>query len=103
MESAALTTIDHAVIAVRDLDAASETYARLLGRRPSWRGSHPGAGTANVLFRLDNTYLEPLARPVPMARRRRRRGCKPGEWPDGHRLRQQRLRTPPRTRSATPG
>lgn len=59
--SASLDTIDHAVVAVRDLDAASETYAKLLGRRPSWRGVHPGAGTANVLFRLDNTYLELLS------------------------------------------
>ena len=58
---ASLDTIDHAVVAVRDLDGASETYARLLGRRPSWRGIHPGAGTANVLFRLDNTYLELLS------------------------------------------
>jgi catechol 2,3-dioxygenase-like lactoylglutathione lyase family enzyme len=33
-------------------------YAKLLGRAPSWRGEHPGWGTANVLFRLDNTVLE---------------------------------------------
>jgi catechol 2,3-dioxygenase-like lactoylglutathione lyase family enzyme len=57
---AALQTIDHAVIAVRDLDAASAVYTALLGRRASWRGNHPGMGTANVLFRLDNTYLELL-------------------------------------------
>ena len=56
-----LTSIDHAVIVVRDLDAATETYTALLGRRPSWRGTHPGWGTANVLFRLDNTYLELLS------------------------------------------
>jgi catechol 2,3-dioxygenase-like lactoylglutathione lyase family enzyme len=56
-----LTSIDHVVIAVRDLDAAATTYAALLGRRPSWHGTHPGFGTANVLFRLDNTYLELLS------------------------------------------
>lgn len=56
-----LTTLDHVVIGVRDLDAASDRYTRLLGRRPSWRGRHPEYGTANVLFRLDNTYLELLA------------------------------------------
>jgi catechol 2,3-dioxygenase-like lactoylglutathione lyase family enzyme len=56
-----LRTLDHAVIAVRDLDAATATYSALLGRRPSWQGDHPGFGTANTLFRLRNTYLELLA------------------------------------------
>lgn len=54
-------TLDHIVIAVRDLDAAAQSYRRLLGRAPSWRGRHPSYGTANVLFRLDNTYIELLA------------------------------------------
>jgi catechol 2,3-dioxygenase-like lactoylglutathione lyase family enzyme len=56
-----LTTLDHIVIAVRDLAASSDVYVRLLGRRPSWRGVHPGYGTANTLFRLENTYLELLS------------------------------------------
>jgi catechol 2,3-dioxygenase-like lactoylglutathione lyase family enzyme len=56
-----LTALDHVVIAVRDLDAASDAYTRLLGRSPSWRGEHPRAGTSNVLYRLENTYLELLA------------------------------------------
>ena len=56
-----LTTLDHLVIAVRDLDAATATYSRLLGRAPSWRGEHPGAGSANALFRLANTYVELLS------------------------------------------
>ena len=56
-----LTTLDHLVIAVRDLDAATATYGALLGRSPSWRGEHPGAGTANSLFRLDRTYAELLS------------------------------------------
>lgn len=50
--------LDHLVVAVRDLAAATELYAKLLGRAPSWRGAHPGWGTANALFRLENTYLE---------------------------------------------
>ena len=54
-------TLDHIVIAVRDLDAAAQSYRRLVGRAPSWRGRHPSYGTANVLFRLDNTYIELLA------------------------------------------
>ena len=56
-----LTSLDHFVIAVRDLDAATATYSGLLGRAPSWRGDHPGAGTANTLFRLDRTYAELLS------------------------------------------
>ena len=55
------TALDHVVIAVRDLDAAGRSYASLLGRAPSWRGSHPGAGTSNLLFRLENNYVELLA------------------------------------------
>jgi catechol 2,3-dioxygenase-like lactoylglutathione lyase family enzyme len=55
-----LQSLDHAIIAVGDLDAASRRYGALLGRRPSWRGEHPALGTVNVLYRLDNTYLELL-------------------------------------------
>jgi methylmalonyl-CoA epimerase len=54
-------TLDHIVIAVDDLDAATEDYTALLGRRPSWRGEHPAYGTNNTLFRIDNTYVELLA------------------------------------------
>ncbi len=61
MSSARLDTLDHVVIAVSDLAAAAADYATLLGRQPSWRGSHPGQGTANVLFALANTYIELLA------------------------------------------
>jgi len=53
-----LTGLDHVIIAVADLAAATETYQRLLGRAPSWRGSHAAYGTANTLFRLSNTYVE---------------------------------------------
>jgi catechol 2,3-dioxygenase-like lactoylglutathione lyase family enzyme len=56
-----LATLDHIVIAVSDLDAATAEQTRLLGRRPSWRGVHPTFGTANSLFRLDNLYVELLA------------------------------------------
>ena len=54
-------TLDHVVIAVRDLDAATADYTALLGREPSWRGEHPKYGTQNTLFRIDNTYIELLA------------------------------------------
>jgi catechol 2,3-dioxygenase-like lactoylglutathione lyase family enzyme len=53
--------LDHVVIAVGDLEAATDRYSLLLGRRASWRGSHPHFGTVNTLFRLENTYLELLA------------------------------------------
>jgi catechol 2,3-dioxygenase-like lactoylglutathione lyase family enzyme len=56
-----LTALDHVIVAVRDLEAASRTYETLLGLVPYWHGEHPGAGTANVLFRLNNTYVELLA------------------------------------------
>jgi catechol 2,3-dioxygenase-like lactoylglutathione lyase family enzyme len=56
-----LTALDHVILAVHDLDAARERYQGLLGLSPSWTGEHPEAGTANVLFRVDNTYLELLA------------------------------------------
>jgi len=55
-----LESLDHVLVAVADLEAATRTTAALLGRRPSWRGEHPREGTANTLFRLDNTYLELL-------------------------------------------
>ncbi len=53
------------VIAVTDLEQARETYEKILARRPSWYGEHPALGTANVLFRLANTYLELLAPAAP--------------------------------------
>ena len=55
------TSIDHIIIAVSDLERATDEYQQLLGRTPSWRGSHPDYGTANTLFKLDNTYIELLA------------------------------------------
>lgn len=53
--------LDHVIVAVRDLGAAERSYARLLGRSASWRGEHPGLGTANALFRVGEAYLELLA------------------------------------------
>lgn len=53
-------SLDHVIVGVRDLAAATEVYSKLLGREPSWRGAHPGQGTANALFRVANAYLELL-------------------------------------------
>ena len=55
------TSIDHVIIAVADLAQATNDYSLLLGRHPSWRGSHPDQGTENTLFKLDNIYIELLA------------------------------------------
>lgn len=56
-----MTVIDHIIMAVDDLQTASRDYALMLGRAPSWHGTHPDYGSANTLFRLDNCYLELLA------------------------------------------
>jgi catechol 2,3-dioxygenase-like lactoylglutathione lyase family enzyme len=55
-----LETLDHVVVAVRDITAAARDTARLLGRGSSWSGEHPAWGTANELFRLRDLYLELL-------------------------------------------
>ena len=55
------TVVDHIIIAVKDLAQATHDYGLMLGRAPSWQGTHPSYGSANTLFRLDNTYLELLA------------------------------------------
>ena len=54
-------SVDHLVFAVEDLEAAAVDLQALLGREPSWRGDHPGYGTANVLFRFEKIYVELLA------------------------------------------
>jgi catechol 2,3-dioxygenase-like lactoylglutathione lyase family enzyme len=56
-----LTHIDHLILASDDLEAAQRQCIALLGRSPSWSGSHPAFGTRNVIFRLANTYIELLA------------------------------------------
>ncbi len=56
-----LQRLDHLLVAVSDLDAAADAYARLFGRRPAWRGEHPATGTQSALFRLENSSLALLA------------------------------------------
>lgn len=56
-----IRAIDHVVIAVEDLEEAALHYSVLFGRCPSWSGEHPEWGTANVLFKFENIYVELLA------------------------------------------
>ena len=87
-DRAGFTALDHVIVLVADVDAAAAGYARLLGRTPSWRGEHPGQGTANALFRLENTYLELLAPagPGPIGDALRARLAASGEGPLGFAL-----------------
>lgn len=54
------TRFDHAVIVVRDLDAAITTY-RALGFEVSPGGRHTGLGTYNAIIRFGLDYLELLS------------------------------------------
>ena len=55
-----ISTLDHLIIAVKDLDQAEKNYKKILGTNPVWRGSHKSLGTANSIFNFKNTYLELL-------------------------------------------
>ena len=54
-----ITALDHIVVLVADINAATTAYETLFARAPSWRATHAGAAT--VLFTLDNTTLELMA------------------------------------------
>lgn len=56
-----LDSVDHIIIAVEDISVSTEHYTKLFGFSPTWRGTHPGQGTENVLFPLENIYVELLA------------------------------------------
>ena len=53
-----LSSIDHIIIAVKDLDEAEKNYEKILGISPVWKGEHEQLGTRNVLFNFTNIYLE---------------------------------------------
>lgn len=54
-----IQSLDHAVILVRDFDAAVANYEAFLARKVAWRTSGDGAATA--LFTLANTSIELMA------------------------------------------
>jgi catechol 2,3-dioxygenase-like lactoylglutathione lyase family enzyme len=51
-----ITGLDHVVVLVSDIEAATAAYQTLFARAPAWRNS--GDGTERVLFTLDNMTLE---------------------------------------------
>ena len=55
-----ISTLDHLIIVVKDLDQAEKNYKKILGTNPVWRGKHKSLGTANSIFNFKNTYLELL-------------------------------------------
>jgi glyoxalase-like protein len=56
-----LTSIDHVVIAVPDLDEASAALERAVGLRSSEGGTHPALGTANRIVWFGDSYAELVA------------------------------------------
>ena len=55
-----ISTLDHLIITVKDLNQAEKNYTKILGTNPVWRGRHESLGTANSIFNFKNTYLELL-------------------------------------------
>ena len=56
-----ISSVDHIIIAVKDLDQAINDYEKVLGIAPCWKGKHTELGTKNALFNFENTYLELLS------------------------------------------
>ena len=56
-----ISSVDHLIIAVKDLDQAINNYKKVLGITPCWKGKHNELGTKNALFNFENTYLELLS------------------------------------------
>jgi catechol 2,3-dioxygenase-like lactoylglutathione lyase family enzyme len=54
-----ITGLDHVVVLVSDIAAATAAYQTLFARAPAWRNSDDGA--ERVLFTLDNVTLELMA------------------------------------------
>ena len=56
-----ISSVDHLIIAVKDLNQAINDYEKVLGISPCWKGRHTELGTKNALFNFENTYLELLS------------------------------------------
>ena len=60
MTTASDLTLDHVMIAVRDMDEAIRSY-RAIGFNVQRGGRHPGRGTENAVMRFDWEYFELIA------------------------------------------
>ena len=56
-----ISSIDHLIVAVKDIRDAEENYRKIFGMEPVWKGEHKALGTANVIFNFKNTYCELLS------------------------------------------
>src|SRR6266581_181574 len=56
-----LTTIDHIIIGVNNLEKAATQFSQKLGLAVSGGGIHPTGGTANRIIVIGDTYLELIA------------------------------------------
>ena len=56
-----ISTLDHLIVAVKDLEEAEKNYKKIFGADPVWRGEHKALGTTNSIFNFKNTYFELLA------------------------------------------
>jgi len=56
-----ISSLDHLIIAVKDLDEAEKDYTKVFGMPPVWRGENKELGTINSIFNFENTYFELLA------------------------------------------
>ena len=56
-----INTLDHLIVAVKDLDEAEKNYQKVFGIDPVWKGEHKELGTANSIFNFKNTYFELLS------------------------------------------
>ena len=56
-----ISSIDHLIIAVKDINEAEENYRKIFGKEPVWKGEHKDLGTTNVIFNFKNTYCELLS------------------------------------------
>ena len=56
-----ISSIDHLIIAVKDINDAEENYRKIFGMEPVWKGEHKALGTVNVIFNFKNTYCELLS------------------------------------------
>ena len=52
-----ISSIDHLIIAVKDINDAEENYRKIFGMEPVWKGEHKALGTANVIFNFKNIYF----------------------------------------------